>query len=150
MLNLMIQKPLLGKNGTAVEVVEMSAQLRPAEKSSVSKGMRREVEVKGGVEGLNDLFLKAVDEGLKQVFKETGAQVIYSFIENKHHLKRESIAEKPEDFSACLEGLLGSAAPVIETLILKNLCSKLQLEYEEKNEYRFSDYVRELRERFGC
>jgi len=94
-------------------------------------------------------LLSVVDETVKQVFKEAGAEVIYNFIENKYHLKREEIAERPEVFSAGLKRLLGSAAPVIEKAILENLYSKFQLEYVEKDGYEFSDYVKELRERCG-
>jgi len=116
-------------NGTVAEVVEMTTQLR--------KELVR----------LDDLLLSAVDETLKQVFKEAGVKVIYSFIENKCHLKRDEIAKKPEAFSAGLERLLGSAAPVIEKAILESLFSKLGLEFVEKEGLEFSDYVRELRER---
>jgi hypothetical protein len=35
-------------------------------------------------------------------------------------------------------------------MILINLSSKLQLKYEEKEGYGFSDYIEELREKFGC
>jgi len=65
-------------------------------------------------------------------------------------LKREGIAEKPEVFSAGLERLLGSGAPVIEKLILKNLYVRLDLRFREKKGYEFSDYIRELEEKCGC
>lgn len=97
------------------------------------------------MEKLDDLLLKVVDETLRQVFREAGTKVIYDFLENNHHLKREEIAEKTEVFSAGLEGLLVSAAPVIENLILKNLYRKFGLEFVEKEGYGFSDYVKELR-----
>ena len=116
-------------NGAVAEVVEMTTQLR--------KELLR----------LDDLLLSAVDEILKQVFKEEGVEVIYSFIENKCHLKRDEIAEKPEDFAAGLDRLLGSAAPFMEKLILQKLYDKLELRFAEKEGYEFSDYVRELRER---
>jgi hypothetical protein len=94
---------------------------------------------------LDDLLLEVVDETLKQIFREAGVRVIYDYIENKCHLKREEIAEKPEVFSANLKRLLSSGAPVIEKMILKNLYHKLQLEYTEKAGYRFSDYLKELK-----
>lgn len=97
------------------------------------------------MERLDDVLLKVVDETLRKVFREVGTKVIYNFLENNYHLKREEIAEKPEVFSAGLERLLGSGARVIEKLIFKNLCSKLQVGYEEKVGYRFLDYVKELR-----
>jgi len=67
-----------------------------------------------------------VDEKLKQVFKEAGAEVIYGY----------------------LEKLLSSAKPVIEKMILKNLYCKLELKFVEKEGYEFSDYIKELREKY--
>lgn len=116
-------------NGAAAEVVEMTMQLR--------KELAR----------WDDLLLSAVDETLKQIFKEDGVAVIYVFLENKCHLKPDEIAWKLEDFSAGLKRLLGSGAPVIEKAILQNLNFKLGLEFVEKEDFEFSDYVRELRER---
>jgi len=99
-------------------------------------------------ETLDDLLLKVVDATMKQVFTQAGAKVIHGYLENYTHLKREEIAEKTEVFSTGLKRLLGSGAPVIENLIVKNLCRKLELKFEEKKGYEFSDYVRELRKRF--
>jgi hypothetical protein len=104
---------------------------------------KREKEVRS----LDNLLLDAVDETLRHIFKEEGANVIFHYLENKCHLNRRRIAEEPEDFSAGLERFLGSAAPVIEKIILKNLYSKLELKFEEKEGYKFSDYVKELREK---
>jgi len=97
---------------------------------------------------LGGLLPNMVDETLEQIFKEDAAKIICDYIKNKCHLKLEEIAEKPEVFSAGLEMLLGSGAPVIEKMILKNLYCKLRLKFEEKKSYEFSDYVKELRKRF--
>ena len=102
------------------------------------------------METLDDLLLKVVDETLEQVFREIGTKVIYCFLENNSHLKREDIVDEPEAFSAGLERLLGSGAPVIEKLILKNFYCKLELKFEEKEGYEFSDYITELRKRCSC
>jgi len=120
-------------------------QLRAAEKSTVMSGTKSEGEICKITGSLDDLLLTAIDETVKQIFKEAGAKVIYNYLENKYNLRLEEIASKPEDFSAGLEKLLSSAAPVIEKLILKNLYSKLHLTCEEKEGFEFSDYLEELR-----
>jgi len=97
------------------------------------------------IETLDDLLLKVIDDTMREVFRETGTEVICSFLENNCHLKREEIAEKTEVFSTGLKKLLGSGAQVIEKLILKNLYSRLELKIEEKKGYAFSDYIKELR-----
>lgn len=116
------------------EVTGVTKQLHTAEKVGV----------------LDELLLAVVDETFKQVFREAGAKVIYDYLGNKFHLEREEIAKKPEVFSVGLEELLVSARPVIENMIIKSLYSKLELKFAKKKGYAFSDYLKELREKFGC
>jgi hypothetical protein len=58
----------------------------------------------------------------------------------------DDIAKKPELFTSSLANLMASAAQVIEIAILKNFYSKLGLKFEEKENYTFCDYLRELSE----
>ena len=94
---------------------------------------------------LDDLLLETIDDVLRQALGEEAVKIIYKYIENISHLEREEIAEKPEVFPTELKRLLGSGALLIERLILKNLYSRLQLEFKEKKDYEFSDYIKELR-----
>ena len=94
------------------------------------------------------LLYRVVDKTMKQVFGEASAKFIYDYLANNSRLKLEEIAEKPEVFSTGMKKLLGSGTLVIENLILKNLYRKLELKFEEKEGYEFSDYVKELRKRF--
>lgn len=96
-------------------------------------------------ESLDVLLLGVVDETLKQIFREAGGKVIYDYIWNECHLKREEIAEKPEVFSASLKRPLGSGTPVIEKMIPKKLYCKLRLEYAEKKDHGFSDHMKEMK-----
>lgn len=132
------------------EVSRMAKQLDTVENLSLSSCTKREDELGKRTGSLDDLLLNVIDETLKHVFKEPGAKVIYDYLRDQCHLKREEIAEKPEVFSAGLERLLKSGAVLIEKMILINLSSKLQLNYMEKEGYEFSDYIRELREKFRC
>ena len=102
---------------------------------------RRTVERTGS---LDDLLLSVIDETIKYVFREFGAQIIYNSLEKDTHLKREEIAKKIDIFSAGLKKLLGSGAPVVEKMILKNLYCKLELKFEEKKDHEFSDYIKKL------
>jgi hypothetical protein len=102
------------------------------------------------MESPEDLLLRVIDETLNQIFREEGVSVIYDFLENESQLKREDISSKTEAFSAALMKLLGSGAPVIENLILKNLCHQLELKFVQKKGHGFSDYVKALTERSKC
>ena len=108
--------------------------------------MHNRVDAVENQKNWNSLFAEAVDDTLKQIFKEDGVKVIYEFLENHTRLKLEEVADKPEVFSATLERLMVSAAHVIEKMILKNLYRKLGLKFEEKPGYEFPDYIKELRE----
>jgi hypothetical protein len=130
-LNSMTLKTSTRQNFIVTEVIEVNERLY-------------------ATETLDDLLLKVVDATMKHFFTEAGTEVIYSCLGNSTNLKRGEVAEKPEVFSAGLERLLGSGAPVIEILILKNLYRKLGLKFEAKKGYAFSDYVKELRKRCGC
>jgi len=96
-------------------------------------------------ETLHPLILNAVDETLRTVFNERGAQVIYRYLSLEHKLTKEEIPKRPKIFSNSLKKLLGSAAPVIERLIVKNLYGKLDLNFEEREEYRIVNYIDDLR-----
>jgi PAS domain-containing protein len=86
-----------------------------------------------------------MDETLEQVFKGVGVQVIYASFEKNFQLKRDEIVKNPDMFSAGLERLMGSAAIVIEKLIIKNLQRKIGLDYVDTEDFQFSDNINELR-----
>ena len=130
------------------EVIGVTKRVHAVEDGDVLFTIRG-MEIGEEKEGLDDLLINVVDETLKQIFREEGTRVIYDYLENNSHLKREEIVEKTKVFSAGLEKLLGSGAPVIEKLILKNLYSKLEFDFREKKGYKFSDYVKELEEKLN-
>jgi hypothetical protein len=99
---------------------------------------------------LNDVLVQVIDDTLKQVFKQQGTKVIYDYLEKNPELRIEEITEKPELFSESMRKLLGSAAPVIEDLIIKNLYTQLNTEFEDRDGYEFSCYIKELREKHRC
>lgn len=91
-------------------------------------------------------LLKNIDDGL-MVLGESVKQAIYFHLEKMSRLKRDMIADNPEAFSSGLETILGAGAEVIEKAVAKRLYSKLGLEYVEKTDYRFADYVKEAKAR---
>ena len=95
--------------------------------------------------GLDNLILETIDNALRQILGDESVKIIYKYMEKICHLKREEIIEKHGVFSTELKRLLGSGAPLAEKLILKRLYSRLQLEFKEKKNYDFSEYIKELR-----
>ena len=94
-------------------------------------------------EKLNESLINAIDEALNQIFLVEDVETIYSYLENRFHLKREEIAGKLDVFARGLEDLLGSTRS-LETLILERLHSKLFLGLEDKKDYRLSEFLRKL------
>jgi len=89
-------------------------------------------------------FIEAVDEGLNSL-GESGRQMIFFHLENSYSSKKHDIPRKPEAFAAALEEIFGEGALILEKLIAKSLYSKLGLNYEEKIECAFRNYVTEAK-----
>jgi len=92
-------------------------------------------------------FLEAVDKGLI-VLSESVRHTIFFYLEKNYGLKREEISEKLEEFSSRLEGLFGSAALVVEKLIIKDLHQRLGLKYKDMN-WSFTEHVRAAQETYS-
>jgi len=144
-LNPLTEENFVLQTTTVAEVVWMTEQFGVDEIFTLPFDMKREDKISKRAKKADNIVFEAVDETLKQIFRKEGTKVIYDFFENNYHLKRKEVVEKPDVFSVSLERLLGSAAPVVEKLILENLYCKLELKFREKEGYRFSDYIEELR-----
>lgn len=90
------------------------------------------------------LFMEAVDEGLR-FLGESGRRMVFFHLERSYSIKRDDIPKKPEAFIAGLEEIFGAGASVLEKLIVKSLCSKVGLKYEDKGEYTFADYLKDAK-----
>ncbi len=88
----------------------------------------------------NRALLEAVDEGLLAL-GESVRQAIYWHLENKYFIKREEIPDKPEKFNEALKTMIGEGANVLLKLMVKRLYNKLGLNFEEKPNWSFKDYV---------
>jgi len=94
---------------------------------------------------VDDLLLETIGDVLRQVFGENSAKIILRNMKKSHSLKWEEIPKRAQVFSDALRNLLGSGGVIIEDLVLETLYSKLELKFEWKKGYGFSDYIRELR-----
>ena len=59
-------------------------------------------------------LMRTIDMQLKQVFGETGASVIYQYMQSTLSLRQEEIPRKLEAFSEGLDRFLNSGARVVE------------------------------------
>jgi len=90
-------------------------------------------------------LLAAVDHALLAL-GESPKKAIYYHLNESFKLQRENIPEGTDEFSNALKTLFGPGAEVIEKLIVKNLYSSLDLNFDEKTCLEFVDYVSLARE----
>lgn len=85
----------------------------------------------------NDLlvesFLESMDFG----------EAVLRFLELKSAIKRDEIAEKPEQFAKELKDLLGDSAEIILEKTTRAFYAKIGVNYVKKEGYTFSDYIKD-------
>jgi hypothetical protein len=92
---------------------------------------------------VEQILAESVDEGLK-ILGDSGKQAILFYLEKNFSVRKHDIPKKPEAFADGLKKIFGEGAYVIQKVILENFYSKLGLKYEEKENYTFLDYLREV------
>lgn len=97
------------------------------------------------------ILAEAVDEGLHSL-GQSSRRAIYFHLEKNFDVKKQEIPSKIEVFADAIEKIFGSGANFLEILIVNRLHEKigeLELKIMEKKGYKFSDYVKELKEKCG-
>jgi len=92
--------------------------------------------------GFEKCLLEAVDEGLSSL-GESSKQSIYYHLNNSYNIKKQEIPAKVEAFIDALEKIFGLGANFIETLIMKRLMEKIELNSERQvsKELTLAEYV---------
>ncbi len=93
-------------------------------------------------ENFKKVLIEAVDNGLLTLGKSPRS-AIYFRLEKNWQLKREEIPEKVEKFLKGLENIFGPGSRVVEKAIAEDLFKRLGLEFEEKMNFEFQDYVKQ-------
>ena len=103
----------------------------------------------GEKEPLKINFETAVTESIDEVFTTLGEnvkQAVYSYLKNKHGIKKEQIPSKIEGFTNAIEAVFGDAAKLVELKIIEKLQSKVKgFAYKSKRkEMVFAEYLAAL------
>ena len=85
--------------------------------------------------------LGAVDDGLL-AYGEPVRYALYYSVEAKHHVRREQIPDRIEEFHKAIGEVCGYGGRVTERLIAKSLYSRLGLDFVEHKEWSLVEYVR--------
>lgn len=86
-----------------------------------------------------NFFPESVDDTFNRIIGESGAHAVYHFLESKYALPKSSIGDEVGLFNEALDNLFGSGGKFLQKELLKDICSKLGIIYDLKNERaRFS------------
>lgn len=91
-----------------------------------------------------DILLQSIDDALL-VPGEIVRAAIYDRVERSYQLRREEIPEKLELFHKALRDLLAAGGEVLERLIAKNLYRRLDLNFNQHENWTLLDYVDEAK-----
>ncbi len=88
------------------------------------------------IKEFNALLIESISEVLDF------SQVIFRFLELNTPFKKNEIIDKPEIFSNELRDLFGTSGVIIEEIIIRRLCSKIDMKYENRPDLKFEDYIK--------
>jgi len=84
-------------------------------------------------------LLCSVDDAFL-VVGEIVRAALYQRLERSYQINRKDIPERLEDFHSALQELLGTACPVLERLIAKNLYNGLGSDFKQVDGWTLADY----------
>jgi len=94
----------------------------------------------------NRVLLDAIDGGLSSL-GDSPREAIFYHLETSFRLKKENIPLNLSEFQQALERIFGPGAPYIEKLIIRCLCERLGLGFEEHEHVDFVAYVNDVKKR---
>jgi hypothetical protein len=104
------------------------------------------------VDEFDGKLMQSIDETINYCLGHENAHLIYEFLEKKGCLRKE-IPENLNIFADTLEDLVGvgrgqflGAAVIMENVILKALCLKLQIDPKEVGSGDFPNQIKKLKE----
>jgi hypothetical protein len=105
-------------------------------------------------ESSNDSFETALNAAIEEVLTPLGEnvkQATYSYVENRHKIRKEQIPSRIEDFTWAIESIFGDASRLIEVKIMEKLQDKTQGFVYKSNceEIFFVEYLAALQRYLG-
>ncbi|MCW4005172.1 MAG: hypothetical protein NWF04_01030 [Candidatus Bathyarchaeota archaeon] len=94
----------------------------------------------------DDVLLQAIEDGLTNL-GESPKQIVYFHLEKKFSLKKEDIPKHLENFSLALQSIFGVGGRSIETMILKSLCLKYGINYDDLKHTEFLGAIKEIKQK---
>ena len=92
----------------------------------------------------DDVVIQTIDEVVRNVFEDETAETIFRYSREKGS---EKVVDTIRALADSLPKILGTGSVIVEDLILETLYSKLGCQLQWKKDYRFPDYIAELKSR---
>lgn len=90
-------------------------------------------------------LVESVHKTLDCILGEGAKHALLYHLELNHSVREVDIPKRPEVFDRALRGIMGSGAVVLETEILKQFYVGMGLEYTERMNWTFADYVNDVK-----
>jgi len=90
---------------------------------------------------------EVVNDTLNEIFSETATRIIYRHLEMTYQLKPEEVAKYIDVFKEGLEEFLSTGALAIEIIIVKRLYSQFRVKFENREDWTFADYLKDLKQK---
>jgi adenylyl- and sulfurtransferase ThiI len=85
-------------------------------------------------------LLTTLDESMKNIFGKTTVEAVYYHLQKKYLIKLEDIPEKPHTFAKAIKEIFGEpGAEIIETLLVRDLCTKFGIKGQRKETDKLAD-----------
>lgn len=92
-----------------------------------------------------ELINGTVEEVMLNIFGKRTLERILRIMREKYSLKIDEVSEKPQVFSEALCRIIGGNSIIVEDLIVESLYIKIGLKSRWKRNYRFPDYIMEIK-----
>lgn len=96
-------------------------------------------------EKATELINRTVEEVMLNIFGKRTLERILRIMREKYSLKIDEVSEKPQVFSEALRRIIGGNSIIVEDLIVESLYIKIGLKSRWKKNYRFPDYMMEIK-----
>lgn len=91
-------------------------------------------------------LLLVLDESIRNIFGETASKAVYYRLRKEYLLSLEDIPEKPQTFAKAIKEIFGeTGAELIETLLVKDLRTKFEIEGKGKEIDKLADCMDQLK-----
>lgn len=91
-------------------------------------------------------MLSALDEGMKNIFGKTTAKAVYYHLQKQYLIRLEDIPERPHAFAKAIKEIFGkTGAEIIETFLVKDLCTKFEIKGQKREVNNIADCMDKLK-----